>query len=105
MIFINLHLSNLIGLNVTTMVEVDVIIPLFGRSYFVYFLALPYSIVFYACEYVSLFCSRSMLYNGSDVIRDLEWVIFDEVHYVNDPEVKVHITVVEQSVLKLHIHV
>ncbi|XP_078063983.1 superkiller complex protein 2, partial [Mustelus asterias] len=29
---------------------------------------------------------RSMLYNGSDVIRDLEWVIFDEVHYVNDAE-------------------
>ena len=29
---------------------------------------------------------RSMLYNGSDVIRDTEWVIFDEVHYVNDPE-------------------
>ncbi|XP_078422703.1 superkiller complex protein 2 isoform X2 [Cetorhinus maximus] len=29
---------------------------------------------------------RSMLYNGSDVIRDLEWVIFDEVHYVNDVE-------------------
>ena len=27
-----------------------------------------------------------MIYNGSDVIRDLEWVIFDEVHYVNDPE-------------------
>lgn len=30
---------------------------------------------------------RSMLYNGSDVIRDIEWVIFDEVHYVNDSEV------------------
>ena len=29
---------------------------------------------------------RSMLYAGSDVIRDLEWVIFDEVHYINDPE-------------------
>ncbi|XP_074653939.1 superkiller complex protein 2-like isoform X2 [Tubulanus polymorphus] len=29
---------------------------------------------------------RSMLYNGSDVIRDLEWVIFDEVHYINDQE-------------------
>ncbi|KAM3654682.1 LOW QUALITY PROTEIN: superkiller complex protein 2-like, partial [Ammospiza maritima maritima] len=29
---------------------------------------------------------RSMLYNGSDTIRDLEWVIFDEVHYVNDDE-------------------
>ncbi|XP_062474758.1 superkiller complex protein 2-like, partial [Pezoporus occidentalis] len=31
---------------------------------------------------------RSMLYNGSDVIRDLEWVIFDEVHYINDAEVR-----------------
>uniref|UniRef100_A0A452EEL4 Superkiller complex protein 2 n=1 Tax=Capra hircus TaxID=9925 RepID=A0A452EEL4_CAPHI len=30
------------------------------------------------------FCS--MLYSGSDVIRDLEWVIFDEVHYINDAE-------------------
>ena len=30
---------------------------------------------------------RSMLYNGSDVVRDLEWVIFDEVHYINDSEV------------------
>ncbi|XP_048756340.2 SKI2 subunit of superkiller complex protein-like isoform X2 [Ostrea edulis] len=29
---------------------------------------------------------RSMLYNGSEVIRDLEWVIFDEVHYINDAE-------------------
>ena len=29
---------------------------------------------------------RSMLYNGSDIIRDLEWVIFDEVHYINDAE-------------------
>lgn len=29
---------------------------------------------------------RSMLYNGSDVLRDLEWVIFDEVHYINDAE-------------------
>ena len=30
---------------------------------------------------------RSMLYSGSDVIRDLEWVVFDEVHYINDAEV------------------
>ena len=37
-------------------------------------------VVFYRC--------RSMLYNGSDVIRDVEWVIFDEVHYVNDAEVR-----------------
>ena len=35
-----------------------------------------------------------MLYNGSDVIRDVEWVIFDEVHYINDTEVTVndHVT-------------
>ncbi len=29
---------------------------------------------------------RSMLYKGADLIRDIEWVIFDEVHYVNDLE-------------------
>jgi antiviral helicase SKI2 len=29
---------------------------------------------------------RSMLYRGSDTVRDIEWVIFDEVHYVNDAE-------------------
>ena len=29
---------------------------------------------------------RSMLYRGADTIRDVEWVIFDEVHYVNDAE-------------------
>ncbi|ESO96630.1 hypothetical protein LOTGIDRAFT_147247 [Lottia gigantea] len=33
---------------------------------------------------------RSMLYNGSDIIRDLEWVVFDEVHYINDSEVSSH---------------
>ena len=27
---------------------------------------------------------RLMLYNRHDAIRDLEWVIFDEVHYIND---------------------
>ncbi|TFY73286.1 hypothetical protein EWM64_g10726, partial [Hericium alpestre] len=29
---------------------------------------------------------RSMLYKGADLIRDVEFVIFDEVHYVNDVE-------------------
>jgi len=29
---------------------------------------------------------RSMLYRGADLIRDVEYVIFDEVHYVNDIE-------------------
>ncbi len=31
-----------------------------------------------------------MLYNGSDVVRDVEWVVFDEVHYINDSEVSTH---------------
>lgn len=31
---------------------------------------------------------RSMLYRGADIIRDVEFVIFDEVHYVNDQEVR-----------------
>lgn len=30
---------------------------------------------------------RSMLYRGADMIRDVEFVIFDEVHYINDAEV------------------
>lgn len=30
---------------------------------------------------------RSMIYNGSETIRELEWVIFDEVHYINNEEV------------------
>lgn len=29
---------------------------------------------------------RSMLYRGVDLIRDLEWVIFDEVHWASNPE-------------------
>lgn len=29
---------------------------------------------------------RSMLYRGSSKIKDLEWVILDEVHYINDDE-------------------
>lgn len=34
---------------------------------------------------------RSMLYKGADLIRDVEFVIFDEVHYVNDAEVRTFI--------------
>eukprot|EP00216_Chloropicon_sp_CCMP2111_P003156 CAMPEP_0198241448 /NCGR_PEP_ID=MMETSP1446-20131203/6277_1 /TAXON_ID=1461542 ORGANISM="Unidentified sp, Strain CCMP2111" /NCGR_SAMPLE_ID=MMETSP1446 /ASSEMBLY_ACC=CAM_ASM_001112 /LENGTH=72 /DNA_ID=CAMNT_0043924297 /DNA_START=21 /DNA_END=236 /DNA_ORIENTATION=- len=29
---------------------------------------------------------RSMLYRGANIVRDIEWVIFDEVHYINDAE-------------------
>ncbi|KAL3871690.1 hypothetical protein ACJMK2_039674 [Sinanodonta woodiana] len=39
-----------------------------------------------ACLIMTTEILRSMLYNGSDVVRDLEWVIFDEVHYINDSE-------------------
>lgn len=27
-----------------------------------------------------------MLYKGADMVREIEWVIFDEVHYVNDAD-------------------
>ena len=39
-----------------------------------------------ACLIVTTEILRSMLYRGADMIRDVEWVIFDEVHYVNDRE-------------------
>ncbi len=29
---------------------------------------------------------RSMLYRGSEMIREIAWVIFDEVHYMRDRE-------------------
>lgn len=27
---------------------------------------------------------RNMLYRGSEVIREVSWVIFDEIHYMRD---------------------
>jgi antiviral helicase SKI2 len=33
---------------------------------------------------------RSMLYKGADLIRDVEFVIFDEVHYINNLEVRIY---------------
>ena len=29
---------------------------------------------------------RSMLYRGSEVMREVKWVVFDEVHYMRDKE-------------------
>lgn len=29
---------------------------------------------------------RSMLYKGSEITREIKWVIFDEVHYMRDKE-------------------
>ncbi|AMD19933.1 HCL218Cp [Eremothecium sinecaudum] len=45
---------------------------------------------------------RSMLYRGADLIRDLEFVIFDEVHYVNDQDRGV---VWEEVIIMLPSHV
>lgn len=45
---------------------------------------------------------RSMLYRGADLIRDVEWVIFDEVHYVNDIDRGV---VWEEVIIMLPAHV
>lgn len=45
---------------------------------------------------------RSMLYKGSDVIRDIEWVIFDEVHYVSNSERGV---VWEETIIMLPEHI
>lgn len=28
---------------------------------------------------------RSMLYRGSEVIREVAWIVFDEIHYMRDP--------------------
>lgn len=39
-----------------------------------------------SCLIVTTEILRSMLYKGADLIRDIEWVIFDEVHYINDIE-------------------
>jgi antiviral helicase SKI2 len=43
-----------------------------------------------------------MLYKGNDIIRDIEWVIFDEVHYVNNPERGV---VWEETIIMLPEHI
>ncbi|KAI3389585.1 hypothetical protein SNEBB_009874 [Seison nebaliae] len=45
---------------------------------------------------------KSMLYNGAEIIRELEWVIFDEVHYINDFERGV---VWEETLIMLPDHV
>jgi superfamily II RNA helicase len=38
------------------------------------------------CLIVTTEIFRSMLYKGADMVRDIEFVVFDEVHYVNDVE-------------------
>ncbi|KAK2714696.1 hypothetical protein QYM36_009055 [Artemia franciscana] len=39
-----------------------------------------------SCVIMTTEILRSMLYNGQSSVQDLEWVIFDEIHYMNDSE-------------------
>lgn len=43
-----------------------------------------------------------MLYKGADLIRDIEWVIFDEFHYINDINRRV---VWEEVIIMLLAHI
>ena len=45
---------------------------------------------------------RSMLYRGSEIIREVAWVIFDEVHYMRDKERGV---VWEETMILLNLNV
>ena len=45
---------------------------------------------------------RNMLYRGSDLVRDIEWVVFDEVHYINNAERGV---VWEETIIMLPMHI
>ncbi|KAI3427058.1 hypothetical protein D9Q98_006998 [Chlorella vulgaris] len=55
-----------------------------------------------ACLIMTTEILRSMLYKGAELIRDIEWVVFDEVHYVNDAERGV---VWEEVIIMLPAHV
>jgi hypothetical protein len=37
-----------------------------------------------ACVIMTTEILQQMLYNDSTYLKDVEWVIFDEVHYIND---------------------
>ncbi len=55
-----------------------------------------------SCLIVTTEVLRSMLYKGSDIVKDIEWVIFDEVHYVNNDERGV---VWEETIIMLPPHI
>lgn len=39
-----------------------------------------------ACIVMTTEILRSMMYRGSEMMREVSWVIFDEVHYMQDRE-------------------
>lgn len=44
---------------------------------------------------------QSMLYGASEVIRDLEYVIFDEIHYINNEDVRFFCKMILNNVEKI----
>lgn len=57
-----------------------------------------------ACLIMTTEILRSMLYCGSEVTRDLEYVIFDEVHYITDLE-RGHVWEEVLILLPDHVHI
>ncbi len=55
-----------------------------------------------SCVIMTTEILRNHLYKGADMVRDIEWVVFDEVHYVNNRERGV---VWEETILLLPEHV
>lgn len=51
-----------------------------------------------ACLVMTTEILRSMLYRGSEVVKAVKWVIFDEIHYMRDKERGV---VWEESIIML----
>ena len=45
---------------------------------------------------------QNQLYNDQDYLQDVEWVVFDEVHYINDQE---RGSVWEEVIIKLPDHI
>ena len=45
---------------------------------------------------------RDILYKDVEYVKDVEWVIFDEIHYINDPE---RGTVWEETIVNLPDHI
>jgi len=55
-----------------------------------------------SCVIMTTEILRNNLYRGAEMIRDIEWVIFDEVHYINNAERGV---VWEETIIMLPEHI
>jgi antiviral helicase SKI2 len=55
-----------------------------------------------SCVIMTTEILRNMLYRNADIIRNIEWVIFDEIHYINNEERGV---VWEETIIMLPEHI